>query len=309
MAEHIVEGKFNKLHAYIQDVREKVEARLEAVLPVPSDNAEESQLFDAMRYSVFAGGKRLRPTLILAANDVLGGREDRAINVAAAMEALHTFSLIHDDLPAMDNDDLRRGQPTCHKKYDEATAILAGDALLALPFEILMQEETHREWDVRGKLVTLFATASGAMGMTGGQMIDMLNNGRRAAGVGQGELARLQRKKTGALFEACCKASIILNKSTHEHENNLVTYARSIGLAFQMIDDVLDETSDRDTLGKTVNKDRDANKPTFTSVLGVEGAQRQAAVLCEQAEDYLAPFGERAEMLRLLARYVVSRSH
>ncbi len=297
-----------RFDAYVTDVKEKINDVLEKILPLPDEKVDESRLFEAMRYSVFAGGKRLRPLLVFAVNEALGGREIRALRVAAAMEILHTYSLVHDDLPCMDDDDLRRGKPTCHVAFDEVTAVLAGDALQTLAFEVLAHEDTHNNPEIRAKLVHIFAIAAGATGMAGGQMIDMLSEGN-LANMEQGALARLQRKKTGALFTACCEAAIVLNGATKIEEKHLISYARNIGLAFQMVDDVLDEEGDRDTLGKTTGKDVQSQKATFVTLLGVDAAKRQAEFLCQQAIENLAMFGEKADILRLLAQFIVKRHH
>ena len=300
---------FSELENYANTVAAAVEEELDRLLPAV-DGSDEGRLFEAMRYSVFAGGKRVRPMLVVATNEIMGGNKKRALRVAAAMECLHTYSLIHDDLPCMDDDDLRRGKPTCHKHFDEATAVLAGDALLTFCFEILSDRETHPDALIRSRLVQLFATAAGPMGMVGGQMMDVLaalSDGEEE--YDQGALARLQRKKTGALFSASCEAALIMNGATHDEYNRFTSYAKNIGLAFQMVDDVLDEVSDAETLGKTPGKDRAQNKATFAQLLGVEGARRQADFLCRQASDYLRPFGERARMLELLSRFIVARAH
>jgi farnesyl diphosphate synthase len=300
------EAELAELQSYTRRVIADVEEELNELLP-PVDESDEAQLFEAMRYAVFAGGKRVRPLLVLATHELLGGEYKDALKVAAAIEILHTYSLIHDDMPCMDDDDLRRGQPTIHKKYDECTAVLAGDGLQALCFEVLSWEETHRESLVRAQLVNAVAKACGPFGMVGGQMIDMLEHDDEE--VDQGALARLQRKKTGALFSACCEAAVIINRATRDEHHRLASYARNLGLAFQMTDDVLDVTGDRDTLGKTPGKDQAQGKATFATLLGVEGAQRQAEFLCSQAIDYLAPFGNEARILKLLARFVATRSH
>lgn len=299
---------FKELEAYMTQVNSEVESLMGELLP-EVDESDESRLFEAMRYSAFSGGKRLRPMLIMAANEVLGGQEKRALHVAAAMEFMHTYSLIHDDLPCMDDDDLRRGKPTCHKKFDETTAILAGDSLQTLAFEVLSMKETHPDPSTRVALVNLFAKAAGAQGMAGGQMLDMIAENKPEEDVDQGALARLQRKKTGALFSACCESAVLLNGSTREEHHRLASYARNLGLAFQMIDDVLDVTGDSQKLGQEVGRDAAAGKTTFASLLGAEGAQRQAEFLLVQAVDYLNPFGSRARMLDYLARFIAHRDH
>ena len=295
------------LQNYMEQLSTQVEEEIDKLLPAV-DDSDESQLYEAMRYSIFAGGKRVRPMLVMTTNEILGGNPKRALRVAAAMEILHTYSLIHDDLPCMDDDDTRRGKPTCHKEYDETTAVLAGDAMLTACFEVLADSETHADANVRVELVSLFAKSAGAAGMVGGQMIDMLSE-QTGEDMDQGALARLQRKKTGSLFSACCEAAVLLNGSTREEHHRLASYARNLGLAFQMIDDVLDEVGDRETLGKTPGKDREADKATFASLLGVEGAKRQAEFLCTQAIEYLSIFGDRSHYLKLLARFVVARGH
>jgi farnesyl diphosphate synthase len=297
-----------ELEAYVTDISSQVEELLDEILPAVEENDPESRLHEAMRYSVYSGGKRLRPVLVMASNALLGGNKQRALRTACAMEVLHTYSLIHDDLPCMDDDDLRRGKPTCHMQFDEATAVLAGDALLTLTFEILSDEKTHPDPMVRAELVQLFASAAGSQGMVGGQMLDIMAEGHEDE-MDQGALARLQRKKTGALFSACCEAAIILNGSTNDEHHRLSSYSRNIGLAFQMVDDVLDEVGEEGKLGKKVGADKDKGKATFAHLLGVEGASRQAKFLCTQAVDYLSPFGDKALILRLLAKFVVARSH
>jgi farnesyl diphosphate synthase len=300
--------EIQELEAYANTVAAAVEEELDVLLPHVEGN-EEDRLFEAMRYSVFAGGKRVRPLLIMATNEIMGGNKKRAMRVAAAMECLHTYSLIHDDLPCMDDDDMRRGKPTCHIQFDEATAVLAGDALLTMTFEILSDNETHPDPLVRARLVSLFAQSAGARGMVGGQMMDILAEQHGKTDFDQGALARLQRKKTGALFSASCEAALILNGATRDEYHRFTSYAKNLGLAFQMIDDVLDEVGDEAKLGKRVKKDATRNKATFARLLGVDGATRQAEFLVQQAVDYLRPFHNKARVLDLLARFVVCRKH
>ena len=297
-----------ELEEYVVTVSTAIEAEMDKLLPQIVDT-RESRLFEAMRYSVFAGGKRLRPVLIMATNELLHGKKPRALRVATAMEMLHTYSLIHDDLPCMDNDDLRRGKPTNHIKFDEATAVLSGDALLTQSFEVLSDRLTHPDSTTRCELISLFARSAGASGMIGGQMIDILAENEIGESLDQGALARLQRKKTGALFSACCESAIILNGASREEEHRLTSYARNIGLAFQMVDDVLDEVASENDLGKAVHKDAELGKATFVSLLGVEGARKQAEFLCSQAIQFIQPFGRDARILELLARFVVARGH
>lgn len=300
--------EMQELEEFVSVVSSSVEEELDRVIPEIEDT-DESRLFEAMRYSIFAGGKRLRPVLIMATNDLLRGKRPRALRVAAAMEMLHTYSLIHDDLPCMDDDDLRRGQPTCHVKFDEATAVLAGDALLTEVFEVLADRSTHPDSSVRCELIRLFSSSAGGRGMVGGQMIDILAENMNMEDMDQGALARLQRKKTGALFSACCESAVILNGASREEHHRLASYARNVGLAFQMVDDVLDEVGNEAEMGKRTKSDSKHNKATFASLLGVEGARQQAEFLCSQAIQFIAPFGRDARILELLARFVVARSH
>lgn len=309
LLEPLQPDEMQEFEAYANAAAAAVEEELDHLLP-QVDDSEESRLFEAMRYSVFAGGKRIRPLLIIATNEILGGNKKRALRVAAAMECLHTYSLIHDDLPCMDDDDLRRGKPTCHVQFDEATAVLAGDALLTLAFEILSDKDTHADPMARVRLVSLFAQSAGAQGMIGGQMMDILAEQRdKEVEYDQGALARLQRKKTGALFSACCEAGLILNGGTNEEYHRFTSYAKNIGLAFQMVDDILDVVGSEEEMGKATQKDDEAGKITFAQLLGVDGARRQAEFLCGQAADYLRPFGDKAHMMRLLAKFVVARSN
>ncbi|MFT7144076.1 MAG: farnesyl diphosphate synthase [Alphaproteobacteria bacterium] len=300
--------EIRELEEYVTTISASVEEEMDRLLPQVNET-DESRLFDAMRYSVFAGGKRLRPVLVMATNDLLRGKRPRALRVATAMEMLHTYSLIHDDLPCMDDDDLRRGKPTSHIKFDEATAVLAGDALLTQCFEVLSDRATHSDSTVRCELISLFAQSAGAAGMVGGQMMDIIAESRPTETLDQGALARLQRKKTGALFSACCESAIILNGASREEHHRLTSYARNIGLAFQMVDDVLDEIGSEEDMGKAVGKDAGLGKATFVSLLGVEGARKQAEFLCLQAIQFIQPFGRDARMLELLARFVVARGH
>ena len=297
-----------ELEEYVTAISNSVEEEMDRILPAVEET-DESRLFEAMRYSVFAGGKRLRPVLVMATNDLLRGKRPRALRVATAMEMLHTYSLIHDDLPCMDDDDLRRGKPTNHKMFDEATAVLAGDALLTQCFEVLSDRATHTDSAIRCELVSLFARAAGPLGMVGGQMMDIIAEDKPIESIDQGALARLQRKKTGALFSACCEAAMFLNGASREEHHRLTSYARNIGLAFQMVDDVLDEVGSEEDLGKAVGKDAKLGKATFASLLGVEGARKQAEFLCMQAIQFIQPFGRDARILELLARFVVARGH
>jgi farnesyl diphosphate synthase len=271
---------------------------------IPEVETPESQVFEAMRYSALAGGKRIRPFLVIACADIFNVSRKCSERVAAAVEMVHTYSLIHDDLPAMDDDDLRRGLPTCHKKFDEATAILAGDALLTLAFEVLADDETHRQAEVRAELVLELARAIGARGMVGGQMLDLW---AETHALDVPEITRLQRMKTGALIAYSCHAGAILGRADTHQRHLLNAYAHDIGLAFQITDDLLDVDGDAAELGKATHKDAAAGKATFVSLLGVERARDQAAILADQATRHLETFGEKGNFLRDLAKFVVLR--
>ena len=281
---------------------EAVEKLLDKALPVP--DGSEKRVVEAMRYALFAGGKRLRPFLVVASASLFDVKKERALRVAAALECVHTYSLIHDDLPAMDNDELRRGRPTTHIAYDEATAILAGDGLLTLAFEILADEATHSDSHVRSELVLSLAKAAGIHGMVGGQMMDLA---AAVNGLDMGEVTRLQQLKTGALIIYGAEAGAILAKAPTRPRHALIGYARDLGLAFQIVDDLLDVEGDQEELGKAVGKDEDAGKATFVSLLGVERARQQAKLLSEQAIEYLQDFDDKALLLRSLAEFVISR--
>ncbi len=278
------------------------DSALDRLLVVPPDI--EARVMEAMRYSALAPGKRLRPFLVLAGADLFGIARGCALQVAAAIEMVHAYSLVHDDLPAMDDSDLRRGRPTCHKEFDEATAILAGDGLLTAAFEVLAQPETHADPAVRCELVAALAAAAGPAGMVGGQMIDLIAE-RRTLDIGA--ITRLQRMKTGALIAFSCEAGAILAKAAAEPRTALRGYAHDLGLAFQIADDLLDVEGSAAETGKPVGLDAAAGKATFVSILGVERARAQAELLVRQAVAHLDLFERRAELLREVARFVISR--
>lgn len=279
-----------------------VEKTLDAVLPKP--HGLHARIFEAMRYAVFAGGKRLRPFLVMQSAGLFGVEAGYALRTAAAIEVLHTYSLVHDDLPAMDNDDLRRGRPTTHKAFDEATAILAGDALLTVAFEILSDPATHPDAAVRSALVARLAKAAGAEGMIGGQMIDML---AAESGFGHDDILLLQRLKTGQLFEFSCEAGAILGQAGDAHRQALRSYAHDMGLVFQITDDLLDVTSTAEKTGKAVGKDAEQGKATLVSIYGIDGARKEAAAIAERAAASLAAYGENADALRALLPYLLER--
>ena len=272
---------------------------------LPKGDTDEARVFEAMRYSSLGGGKRLRAFFVLAGATLFKVGALPALRTASAIEFVHAYSLIHDDLPAMDDDDLRRGKPSCHKQFDEATAILAGDALQALAFEVLAHDATHGDPAVRAVLVSELAKAAGAQGMVGGQMLDLLAESRPDLSIGA--ITRLQRLKTGALISFSCTAGAILGKASDPLRNALSAYAHDVGLAFQIADDLLDVEGSAAETGKPVGADAAAGKATFVSILGVERARAQAELLVGQAVAHLDLFEQRAELLRQIARYVVSR--
>lgn len=281
---------------------ELTDAALDRLLVVPP--GPEARVYEAMRYSALAPGKRLRPFLVLVSARLFGVARRCALQVAAAVEMVHAYSLVHDDLPAMDDSDLRRGRPTCHKEFDEATAVLAGDGLLTMAFEVLAHPDTHSDPAVRCELVASLAAAAGPAGMVGGQMIDLLAEGRA---LDIGAITRLQRLKTGALIAFSCEAGAVLAKASSEVRLALRGYAHDLGLAFQIADDLLDVEGSASETGKPVGADAAAGKATFVSILGVERARAQAALLIDQAVAHLDLFEQRAELLRHAARFVVTR--
>ena len=282
----------------------EVDRLFDALLAVPDD--PRRRLYEAMRHATMGGGKRLRPLLVLAASELFNISRDSALRVGVAVECIHVYSLVHDDLPAMDDDDLRRGKPTVHKAFDEATAILAGDCLHDLAFEVLADEETHPAPFVRIELVKALAVASGTNGMAGGQMMDLVAENSE---FDLQTVTRLQQLKTGALLGAAVDMGAILAKVPYEARTHLRGYARDIGLAFQIVDDLIDYEGDAALAGKAVGKDAAAGKETFVSLLGPERARDQARMLIEQAIQHLAQHGPEADVLRAVARYIVERNH
>ncbi|MCA0305617.1 MAG: polyprenyl synthetase family protein [Proteobacteria bacterium] len=272
---------------------------------LPSGDTDEARVFEAMRYASLGGGKRLRAFFVLAGATLFRVGALPAMRTASAIEFVHAYSLVHDDLPAMDDDDLRRGKPSCHRQFDEATAILAGDALQALAFEVLAHEDTHGDPAVRAALVAELARAAGAHGMVGGQMLDLLAEERPDLSIGA--ITRLQRLKTGALISFACTSGAILGKAADPLRHALSAYAHDLGLAFQIVDDLLDIEGSAEQLGKTPGKDATAGKATFVSILGLERARDQAGLLARQAAAHLEPFGEAADLLRQAASFVVAR--
>lgn len=280
----------------------RVEETLEAFFGLHGD--PESRLIEAMRHGTLGGGKRVRPFLVLSSSRICGVDERCALRVACAVEMVHCYSLIHDDLPAMDDDDMRRGRPTVHKAFDEATAILAGDALLTKAFEVLADPASHADPVVRADLVLTMSKAIGAEGMVGGQMLDLLAESRDLT---MAEVTRLQRMKTGELIAFSCEAGAILGKVSNAARHALRAYAHDLGLAFQIADDLLDVEGDVAVVGKATAKDAGRGKATFVSLMGVERARAQARILADQAIQHLDIFPESADPLRELAHYVVDR--
>jgi farnesyl diphosphate synthase len=295
-------NKFSELRRAMGAAAHAVDEALKPLLPKPC--GLHARVHEAMRYAVFAGGKRLRPFLVLSCAKLFGVDPVRALRVGAAIEAMHTYSLVHDDLPCMDDDDLRRWRPTVHVAFDEATAVLAGDALLTLAFEILSDQATHPSAEVRCQLTSKLAEAAGSNGMIGGQMIDMLAT---VSPLDDGSIVTLQRMKTGALFDFCCQAGAILGEADAEHRNRLRNYARDFGLVYQITDDLLDVLGNPEKTGKAVGKDKKRGKATLVSVYGVEGARREAEKLVQCAIATLAPYGAKTADLRALTLFLLDR--
>ena len=279
-----------------------IDALFDEILPVPADAS--AALFAAMRYAAIGGGKRLRPLLTSASADLFGVPRAFSLRAGLAVECIHVHSLIHDDLPCMDDDDLRRGKPTVHIAFDEATAVLAGDSFITLAFEILCDPATHPSAEVRSELARELAHASGAFGMAGGQMLDLQP---MPGPVDLEAVARLQRLKTGALMNWAIDAGAMLGGASPDDRTSLRGYAQNLGLAFQIADDLLDVGGDPSTVGKRLRKDEAQGKETFVTVLGADRAQRQAKMLVEQAIEHLRAFGADAELLREIARFAITR--
>ena len=283
-------------------IQAEVDAMFDAMLPVPSDT--RAPLIEAMRYAAIGGGKRVRPMLLAATAEMYGVDRDAAVRAGCAVEAIHVYSLIHDDLPCMDDDDLRHGKPTLHKAFDEATAVLAGDSLHAHAFEILSDLRTSADPFVRAELIATLATASGKDGMAGGQMMDIV---AEEEDYDLHTITRLQQLKTGALLAASVEMGAVLGRVPPEGRGHLRNYARDIGLAFQIADDLLDYEGDEEKAGKALRKDDEQGKQTFVTLMGVDQAREQARVLVDQAVGHLASHGSEADMLRALARFIVER--
>ncbi len=294
----------NDFDAALADAAQSVERTLDDLLP--GREGPEARLFEAMRYAILAGGKRLRPFLVVTAADLFAVPRAASLRAAAAVEMLHTYSLVHDDLPCMDDDDLRRGRPTTHVKFDEATAVLAGDALLTIAFEVLGDPATDPDAAVRLQLIRGLAAAAGAKGMCAGQMIDLLTEGTNPD---RDTIDRLQVLKTGALIAFSCEAGAVLGRASAAERDALREFGARLGRAFQIVDDLLDLEGSAADLGKAVGKDQAAGKATLVASLGAAGARDEAARLAAEAAARLDLFGENAILLRQTAEFAVNRRH
>jgi farnesyl diphosphate synthase len=290
------------LHDSLTQIAADIDQEFDALLKLPGDARD--RLYAAMRHAAIGGGKRLRPLLVTATAALFHVNRAVAVRVGTAVEAIHVYSLVHDDLPCMDDDDMRRGKPTVHRAFDDATAVLAGDSLHALAFEILASPQTHPDPFVRGELVSTLALASGPEGMAGGQMMDIEAEN---ATFDLQTVVRLQALKTGALIAASVEMGAILGHIPPEGRTHLRGYARDIGLAFQIADDILDVEGDPKLAGKALQKDADAGKGTFVSLMGLERAKQQAEVLVAKANEHLSCYGSEANLLRAIAYYITER--
>jgi farnesyl diphosphate synthase len=304
MPVEIIDRLASELDAEAARVRADVDDFFRRLLPTTGDGREA--LYEAMRHAAIGGGKRLRPLLTMAAARLFAIDGERALRVGCAIEAIHVYSLIHDDLPCMDDADLRRGKPSVHKAYGEAEAVLAGDSLHALAFEILAHPATHEDPWVRSELVVELARAAGPAGMAGGQMMDLVAEGRE---LDLAAITRLQQLKTGALIEYAVEAACIMVRLAQEARTPYRGYARNVGLAYQIADDLIDHSGDEAAAGKRTGQDAHAGKATFVSLLGEERARQQAILLVGQAIEHLAGHGEEADLLRAIARFAIERDH
>lgn len=291
--------------AALKNTANEIEVMLDELLALETSRAP--RVTEAMRYSALAQGKRLRPFFVSESARILGADHQQALRVGAALECVHCYSLVHDDLPAMDDDDLRRGKPTCHIAYDEATAILAGDGLLTVAFEIVADPATHADGTVRAELALELARAAGHNGMVGGQMLDLAAEQKHSHDLD--EIIAIQSLKTGALFRFSLEGGAILAQAGADDRATMRTFADKIGLAFQIADDILDVESSPEQLGKATQKDADAGKATFIDLFGLDGARQKASALADEACDLLAAYGDKAATLREAARFIVERKN
>ena len=288
----------------LKEVADKVTVALDQLIPPAS--GPEADLMRAMRHAALANGKRMRPFFLLEAGAMFDAPEKSLLRAAAALECVHCYSLVHDDLPCMDDDDFRRGQPTVHKAFDEATAVLAGDALLTLAFKILSSRETHPDAEVRARLIERLADSAGARGMVGGQMIDMLES---ESPRDLNTITRMQRLKTGALISYATEAAGIIGHAHEQERSALAGFSNDLGLAYQIADDLLDATGDEQAVGKALAKDENAGKANFVTILGIDGARQRVQLLAEQAKEHLAIFREKANILLQSVDFVLDRTH
>ncbi len=292
-----------KLKLELENSQEEVNKELKSYLS--KGKGLEKKLFDAIEYSILSSGKRLRPFLVLKTSELFDVDKKRALRVAAAIEMVHCYSLVHDDLPAMDNDNLRRGIPTTHKKFNEAIAILTGDSLLTLAFQVLSDALTHSDPKIRCELILELSKAAGSNGMVGGQMMDLEGQNKN---LNIGVITRIQRLKTGALIGFACNSGAVLGRAEQKDRFALQGYAHDIGLAFQIKDDLLDIVGKKKNIGKAVKKDEKFGKPTFVSIMGKERAEKQAEYLSNQAIKHLEIFDDKADILRDIAKFIVERN-
>lgn len=289
------------LNEALESISESLVQTIDEILPQETQTYQ-SRLYDAMRYSTISGGKRLRPFIIVTTAEIFGVSRVSALNVAAALEFIHSYSLIHDDLPDMDDDDFRRGKPSCHKKFDAATAILAGDSLLTLAFEVLCDPSTHSNANVRCELIKVISKAAGCEGMVAGQMFDILSANKNLS---ISQIINLQRLKTGELFSASCEAGAILGNAPANLRTSLKGFAYDLGLIFQITDDLIDDKANDNKLESSLSTED--TKPTFVKLLGHDKAKEQVKILADQAIEHLKVFGKKADMLRQLTHYIVDR--
>jgi farnesyl diphosphate synthase len=301
---HMGEDSSLPFETRLKSIAEDLNPILDAVLPLPE--GRERRVMEAMRYTALDGGKRLRPFLTVSSADLFGVPRDRSLRAGAAVELVHCYSLVHDDLPAMDDDDLRRGRPTCHKAYDEATAILAGDGLLTQAFAVLAAPETHPDGAVRVNLVAALAQAAGACGMVGGQMIDLI---AETTSLTPDEVEHLQHLKTGHLLAVACELGAIVGEADHGARKALSAFGLCLGAAFQIADDLLDLEASAEDIGKATGKDIGAGKATFVSLHGADRARTQAKSLVDQAVAALDGFGPNGDPLRDAAAFAIERRH
>ena len=297
-------GEAQDFEQRLKEVADRVTVALDQL--IPPAGGPEADLMRAMRHAALANGKRMRPFFLLETGAMFDAPEKTLLRAAAALECVHCYSLVHDDLPCMDDDDFRRGQPTVHKAFDEATAVLAGDALLTLAFKILASSETHDDASVRALLIERLADASGARGMVGGQMIDMLESDSPRD---LNTITRMQRLKTGALISYATEAAAIIGRAREAERNALAGFSNDLGLAYQIADDLLDATGDEDAVGKPLRTEDAAGKANFVTLLGIDGARERVSILAAQAKEHLAIFREKAHILLQSVDFVLDRTH